>query len=193
MVSNATPPDVNRQILSALETQTSLLRALASGLTPPARVTPAATRKTVTATTAFSLPALRDEVLSDPAGLGLSALVTTSDYVEIARRLNAVGAGPSYVVYDEAVTSARVINAIPATDYALLTTIQFNQFDWLLRLPLDCTIATNRDKLNGVFATASGATVDAVAQVQTRQGSRAEVLWGTRSIVTEDQVRDALS
>lgn len=201
-------------ILGQMMLQTAALQQLAAGLTPKsgAMMLKAGAKLRASAgspavPTTFTLAALAAEIAANPMGLTLNApgnpntgktltqlaSPTINDDADAAALLNAVGVGASYLVYDNAVGFTGVIAAVAPADFAALTAIEIQQLSFLFAggNTLDCTQAGNQQILAGLFSGASSATQTAVAAAMTRQGSRAEVLWGTGFAVTSNEVGTA--
>lgn len=139
------------------------------------------------------LTALRNEIQNDPAGLGYAAMVAAGADGAIAEALNEVRAGAPYAIYRTDVPVQDVVAAIAPADFTALTAIQLSRLQLLFLGGLVNAANTNtRQILQAIFSGASAGTVAAMAAVATRQGSRAEVLWGANAHVTADDVAWAL-
>lgn len=137
---------------------------------------------------------LNTEITTDPAAMGYAASVTAGADGDIAAKLNAVGAGAPFVVNREPISVGVFTALLDLTEFATLTQAQR---DWLRMLVAASTIDINnaviKAALNGLFTQAAFPTTRArLIAALTRQGSRAEVLWGAGTIITAADVARAL-
>jgi len=136
----------------------------------------------------FTLQALATELATDPLTLGYGAALTDSDKVAILNLRSGLGAAN---VFRSDVTTAEIINAIVAADFAALTTLQISKLNLILSVSiLDTTKANIRTIFLGIF-TGMAATITALTALAQRTGSRAEILWGYGTVITEQQVSDS--
>lgn len=142
---------------------------------------------------AIDYVALASEINTDPAALGYAAPKQAGNDIAVAVLLNAVGAGVSFQVNREPISSALFIANMDPTEFAALTQAQ------LLRLliilsgdSVDINGANTQTSLLGIFPN-PGATKTAIAALLKRQGSRAEVLFGRGTVITGYDVAHAFS
>lgn len=139
--------------------------------------------------------ALKTEIATDPLTLGYGAIVAKGDDASVATVLNAslTAAVPNSAQFRSNVTPAEVIDAIAPADFTAATALQVAKLQLIL-LPgvVDCTKANVRGALQGLFAAASQATKNALIAVVSRQGSRAEMLFGAGVVATASDVSFAL-
>jgi hypothetical protein len=143
---------------------------------------------------AFTQAALLSEIQTDPQALGLNTPFVAKQYGVVAGLLNAVGAGAPYLVFRNDIQYQEVINAIADADFLALTQLQTSKLDLFKTTTIDATRAQVRSKFTsggGIFTSASAGTLTALTNVAQRQGSRAEVLWGTGFAVTLQNVAEA--
>lgn len=140
--------------------------------------------------TVFSIKALHDEIFTDPAHLGYDP--TAGDENALADALNLIRPGGGYQVPRDPVTVSDVFSLIAPDDFAALTTTKLAQLQAVFTLPtVDLAVPNVRDNLAGIFGTNSP-TQHALLAYQYRQGSRAEVLWGKGTIISVNQIDQAV-
>lgn len=141
-------------------------------------------------TTAFSIPALHDELFTDPASLGYEP--GGGDENGLADLLNQRHPAGAYQVDRDPVTVEDVFSLVTPEDFAALTATKLAQLQAIFTLPtLDLAADNVRQNLAGIFGSNS-ATQQAILALQKRAGSRAEVLWGKGAYVTTNQVSQAI-
>lgn len=134
--------------------------------------------------TSAQLDTLRTEIAQDPAALGYAALKTKADDAALAATINLVRAGAGYVIARTDVKASEVIGAISNTDFAALTQLLISKLTFLFTGgTIDVTNSNTKQILQDIFSAASAPTKAAVLAVCTRQGSRAEVLFGANFTV----------
>lgn len=138
------------------------------------------------------IAALRTELDTDPQGLGYAPLIARGSDADIAELLNQRRAGAAYVVFDDTVNLKDVIEAVAPADYVALTAVQIARLQLLFTGgSADCSRVNTRQILNDLFGGASQPTRNAIAAVISRQGSRAEKLFGVRTRIHHLQVAAA--
>jgi hypothetical protein len=135
-------------------------------------------------TTAAQIAALKTEITTDPTGLGYAAAVAAGATAQLAAILNLPRAGIS--VFRSEVSGADLISAVVLADFLLLTSAQQQFFLACVgAAPLDATNANLRASLGALFPV--GASRTALVAAASRQGSRAEQLFGVNvKLNTED-------
>ena len=132
--------------------------------------------------------ALKSEIQADGAGLGFAPLVTAGSTQKIADLLNEVSA--SYQIDVETVDSSIVLEAIVLSDWGGLTADQKDNVRMVLSTGTIYVKGTNtRAILSDAF---SGTTLANLVALQTRDGSRAESLFGANVVVRHNDVSIAL-
>ena len=143
---------------------------------------------TVVPPTPFTIAALKVELLTDPASVGYAPFIITGDDNSLADLLNLVRTGPTYQVYSDPASPSRIFAAIDATDFSILTTTDLSRLQVILTTPLiDLSASNIKTMVTGVFPLGP-TTQQNIAALVTRNGSRAEVLWGPHTVVTPNQV-----
>ena len=141
---------------------------------------------------------LKTEINSDPAGLGYAPFISSGNYGGAAAILNTIRSGvaadgKNYSIHRDDVLPAEVIDAISATDFAALTTLQSQQLQLLLGMrSIDCTRNNLRTNLVNIFPVGGGSHAP-INNLTSRNGSRAEVLFGIRTIVEASDIAQALA
>jgi hypothetical protein len=139
---------------------------------------------------AIDYAALKNELLTDPAGLGYAPLVNSGNDAGIAAALNAtrqgiavnVGVVPAYAVFE----------AIVPGEWAALSAQEKQRIQTILSMgQVDTTGGNTRAAFQAAFATGS-ATRSALNALLTRPGSRAESLFGGGARVSDGDVARAL-
>lgn len=140
--------------------------------------------------TAFSIAALHDELFTDPMQLGY--VPASGDENAMADTLNLRRDGGGYQVNRDPVTVQQIFSAITPDDFSGLTTTNLARLQTVFTLPeVDLAVSNVLENLAGIFGTNSP-TQQAFLVLQKRQCSRAEVLWGQGTLVTINQIDQAL-
>jgi hypothetical protein len=155
---------------------------------------------------AFTSAELASEIITDPEALGYAAFVTTGNDSGLADALNLARVGAGYVVSkgvvkrDELLGAwADVIDGIPAITDATIKA----KWTWRLQtmlVPKDTIDYSSAlftgfasDMIADELQTALGTITTEIVDARTkRQGSRAEVLWGTGTVITLRDISLAL-
>ncbi len=131
------------------------------------------------------------ELANDPQNLGYAALVAVADDQAVAALLNRVSGQGSGSVFRKDIAPYEIMRAIVAADAANLTALQCAKLQlMMLGNNLDATVTNTRTIFLGIFTGMAG-TITALTTVVSRTGSRAEVLWGTGTVITPQQVSGA--
>lgn len=135
---------------------------------------------------AITIAALKTEFTTDPTGLGYAAFLANGSDQSLADTINLPRA--SIQVGNENVGAFQLIGAINHTDFAALTALLLAKLQVLL-LPgfVDATNANTQAIITDLVSAASAGTKTAVAALMTRNGSRAEQLFGNNQVVTIQQ------
>lgn len=135
--------------------------------------------------------ALKAELTNDPQVLGLTAAMAVGDHGTAAKLLNQIRAGGAYQVDRENVLTYMLFASIDATEFSTLTVLQLTQLQVILSAgQVDLGKANIRAMLSAIFPPA-GPTRTALAVLAKRQGSRAEVIWGTGSSPSASDITQA--
>jgi hypothetical protein len=152
------------------------------------------------ALTPAQISQLATELNTDPAGLGYSPLVAAGRDAALVDALNQVRPGGAYAVDRERVPTYAIFAAVDAAEFLALTSTQLQQLTTILNAgQVDLSNANIRNILvccgagagTGIFANPSATRSNLIALAK-RQGSRAEVLWGSGTVVTVRDVSLAL-
>lgn len=136
---------------------------------------------------------LRTELINDPLHLGYSGYLATNDYISTANLLDKIGSGSAFTVWRNDIAPKEVVNNILPADFIKITAQQYYQLSTLfVAAPIDATLSGIRTNFGIVFSGASGTVANLTALAE-RQGSRAEVLFGDGTTLTDADVREALS
>lgn len=141
---------------------------------------------------------LRTELLTDPANLGYAPLISggadqsLADTLNLRRSGTAVD-GKSYSIFRNDIQPKEIVNAIGSGDFAGATQIQITKLNLLfVATPIDATLANVRANFIGIFAGATSGTISNLTNLASRNGSRAEVLFGTGTSVNSSDISLAL-
>lgn len=135
---------------------------------------------------------LKTELTTDPANLGYASPVAAGNDVTLADLLNQARAGATYQVYRGVVPSYEVINNTDPADWVALTAAEKQRYQTLTGAgQVDVSQPNVRNTFGAMFAagTATRANLTAMA---VRQASRAEILFGTGTVVTVADISFAL-
>lgn len=139
----------------------------------------------------FTSAQLATEINTDPKALGYAAFVTAHDRLGLAAKLNATYAGVA-VVWRTDLKSWEVLAALVESEVTSLTQLQWTRVQTLL-IPsmIDASNANIRAQFGGIFAgkTVTLANLNAVGAKASP--SRAEELWGYRTIISDTDVANA--
>jgi hypothetical protein len=133
---------------------------------------------------------LYTEITTDPSGIGLAAAFAANNHPLVASLINQSRATVS--IEKSYVTARDLIASLVPTEYIGLTQ---PQRDYLALLPALGTVdirtgSSLRNALNSVFAAGTG-TRTAYTALASRNGSRAEQLFGVDTVVTAGEVTRA--
>lgn len=142
----------------------------------------------------FTYQQLHDEIVNDPTGVGYAADVTAGSDGNIATKLNTVGSTQAYVVNREPIASATFTALIDLTEFSAGTQAQRDYLGMIVAAPtVDLNNAVVKAALTALFSAAAWPNTRArMSAALTRQGSRAEVLWGTGVAVGAGDVSHVL-
>ena|ERR1051325_9099247 len=152
------------------------------------------------ALTPAQISQLATELNTDPAGLGYSPLVAAGRDAALVDALNQVRPGGAFQVDRERVPTYAIFASVDAAEFLALTSIQLQQLTTILNAgQVDLSNANIRNILvccgagagTGIFANPSATRTNLIALAK-RQGSRAEVLWGSGTVVTGRDISLAL-
>lgn len=141
---------------------------------------------------AFSLAALASELRNDPAVLGYAPAVTSGDENTLVTLINEARASGEYQQDRDPVTPDQVFAQVNPTEFLLVTATGLARLQTMFALPVLDLASTNvKTMLDDVFPN-GGPTRQALAVLQKRAGSRAELLFGRGYVVTQNQIGQAL-
>lgn len=138
----------------------------------------------------INYPALKTEVQSDPNGYGYAAPLATGTYWQVADLLNTVRA--TIHVDRDLVAAHEVYEAIVPAEWSALTADEKQRVSTLLGMGEINAKGTNT---RASFAAAFGAgttTRTNLVALQTRDGSRAEQLFGAGTVIRPEDITTAM-
>lgn len=137
--------------------------------------------------------ALRTELQSDPSALGYAAAVASGNDQSLADALNLPRSGAAFSQFRNAIPAADVVGAVAPADFTALNQLLTTKLQFLFTGGfLDATNSNTRAIFLALFAGATAPTVTALTALASRQGSRAEKLFGAGVAVTTTDVSRAL-
>ena len=137
------------------------------------------------------LGALKTELATDPKALGLPAFFE-KDAGTPAKLLNTVGVGVAFQVNREPVTPVVVLKQIDKDEWKTIGSLNVTMLSAVFAAaPLDLSDPTTLSLLQSCFPVLATKTIANMAALAKRQGSRAEVLFGTGVIISAQNVADA--
>ncbi len=139
---------------------------------------------------------LQTELSTDPENLGYAALVAAGSDSGLVDLLNAVGSGSAYVVTVTTLTKDQALVATTPIVFAITRASILPDANIIAYWSsmLDHLRAADQIDVPTVAALLDGAiadgvlTQDQVTAATTRQGSRAEVLFGAGTVITDTDV-----
>jgi hypothetical protein len=133
---------------------------------------------------------LNTELLTDPAGLGYAAEIAAGSDGNLATLLNAPKADVS--VFRGVIDGREVVSATTPAEFLSLTSAQ--QTLYLAITGASGGVDTSNALVRSAFAAmfAAGATRTALLAIASREGSRAEELFGTGTTISHLDVARAL-
>lgn len=135
---------------------------------------------------------LRSELLTDPGALGYSGLVDIGNDQGCADILNLARSTSGYSVFRNDISPSEIINSISSGDFLNMTQINVSRLNlFFVQPPIDATLTTVRANIRNIFSGMT-TTLTSLSGVASRDGSRAEVLFGTGCVVTNGDVATAL-
>ena len=150
---------------------------------------------TVAATEAYTAANLKIEINSGPYATTFSPMVTSQDWIDIAAKLNDVNGSANGPVYHADITGAQLLAAVNPTELSALSTNDKDTFKFYTN-SADVVIsdAALQTWLGATFTQLSQPLSHAaLAALQTRTGSRAEVLFGAGTVVSANDVQFAMT
>lgn len=150
---------------------------------------------TVATTEAYTAANLKTEVQTDPKSLGFAADVTATNWPDIANKLNDPNSAGNGPVYHGDITGAQLLAAVDPTELGALSSTDQGTFRFYAD-SADVVISDSKLQtwLGNTFTQASQPNSHAaLAALQIRTGSRAEVLFGAGTIVSNNDVQFAMT
>jgi len=136
---------------------------------------------------------LQSEVKNDPAALGYSGKTDE----QITNILNTVGSGTaadgkSYTIFRNDILPKEIVNCIDPVDFTAATQLSISKLELLfVAAPIDATLTNVRANFQNIFSGASATTKNALSAVAQRNGTRAEVLFGTGTVINSVDIGKA--
>lgn len=132
--------------------------------------------------------ALKAEITNDPLTLGYAAHVTAGRDIQVANLLNMLGRTVDRVT----VSAQEIVQAIVPSEYTSLVAVERDRLAFML---LAGQLSVKNTNVRAAFLLIFGAGTAsraALGALQTRNGSRAEELFGEGTVITSDQVAQAI-
>jgi hypothetical protein len=125
---------------------------------------------------ALSLPALKTELLTDPTGLGYAGPIASGITWQLADLINATTS--SIQIFRSSIPTWEVIACTDMTEYTALTANNKQMYQTLVSAG---TVSGADSRIRSMFGAifAAGTTRTALLAMASRNGSRAEQLFGT--------------
>lgn len=141
----------------------------------------------------FNTASLHAELFTDPLSLGYAGFISTGDDNSLSDLLNTHHSGGGFLVFADPVSPSVIFDVINPEDYTSLTTTDLARLQTIFTLPdVNLAVSATLDKVLGVFPNGSPSVL-AITALQHRAGSRAEVLWGPGTVVTPNEVNEAIN
>ena len=140
----------------------------------------------------LTLSALRTELLTDPTGIGYSTAVTQGDHNTLVTLVNREAA--SYAVSIGTVAAIDLQSVVVASEYAVISGGQRDLWNAILAAAVNGVPISNtviRGQVAQVWSAGTTTRTNLLA-LDTRTGTRAEVLFGEGVRVTATDVQKAL-
>lgn len=134
--------------------------------------------------------ALKNELQTDPAALGYAASIASGALSPVVALLNAVRG--TILIDRDLIESYEIINATVPTEWAALSAAEKQRYQTVTGAgQVDCRNANVRATFQAMFG--AGTTTRAnLTALLTRQGSRAEQLFGAGTYVSAEDIAKAL-
>jgi len=140
----------------------------------------------------YNTSALIVELMNDSASIGYAPFIVTRDSNSLSDLLNIARSGGSFLVNRAPVSPSTVFNNIHPDDFSTLNTTDLARLQTIFSLEeVDLSVSASFEKLTAIFSPGAP-TLLTLTTLKTREGSRAEVLWGPGTIVTPNEVSEAL-
>lgn len=142
---------------------------------------------------------LRTELINDPWHIGYSGYLAVNDFINTANLLNADGSGhvlaPSgYMVWRNDISPREVINVWQPADFFAVTQINATKLELLFQgAPIDATQNGIRANFSNIFSGTATMLSGFLSGIASTLGSRAEVLFGYGTSISDSQVSFALT
>lgn len=142
----------------------------------------------------FTSAQLAAEINTDPTAIGYASSVAAGAVGAVAAQLNTVGATAAYKINREPVSVGVFTALIDEVEFAAATQ---GARDYIRMLAGSSTVDLNnaviQAALNGLITVATWPNTRArLISALTRQGSRAEVLWGALTVISSSDVARSL-
>lgn len=150
---------------------------------------------TVAATQPYTAANLQTEINSGPYHTTFAPQVTAQDWPDIATLLNDVNGSANGPVYHADITGAQLLAAVNPAELGSLSSNDKDTFKFYTdSAEVVISDANLQSWLAATFTQLSQPLSHAaLAALQTRTGSRAEVLWGAGTVVTTNDVQFAMT
>lgn len=140
---------------------------------------------------AFSASGLQRDILS---GAVFSGMIAVGDHVGIRDFYNDRQGVSGGVVFRNDIAPREIINAVEPVDFRALQQIQLSKLQILFQAaPIDVQLSGLRQNFQSVFSGSATLLSGNLTSIAMRQGSRGEVLFGTGTNISTQQVQEALN
>lgn len=140
----------------------------------------------------FTYEQLATELNTDPTSRGYAPYIASGDDVGLAKNINQTGAG---IVERVTVTSDIFQTAVVFSDYSALTDQQRSLWQTIVTASVQNGVQVKDAKIRAQIVAiwpAGSVTRANLVAMQTKSGSRAEVLWGELTVVNTSDIAIAL-
>ena len=138
----------------------------------------------------FSLSGLKSELQADPSGLGYAPLIAGGNHTGCADALNLVRAGIS--IARDLVQAHEIFEQIVPAEWVSLVATERERINQILSMGwVNVSGANTRAAFQAAFGAGTTTRANLLAYL-TRQGSRAEQLFGSGVQISHDQIAQAL-
>lgn len=138
----------------------------------------------------FTSAQLAAEINTDSKGLGYAALKAAGNRLGLAALLNATYAGVGTVFRND-LKSLEIVGAIVNVDVTAFSATQWARVQVLITPPvIDASNANVRGQFTAIFSGTTLANLNTLAQKA--NPSRAEELWGYKTVINDQDIANAI-
>lgn len=140
---------------------------------------------------AFTSQQLADEITTDPKGLGYAAFVAAHDRQGLAAKINSTYPGVG-TVWRTDLKPWEITASLVESEVSGMTQVQWLRVQTLLIPPMIDASQTNiRAQFSGIFSGKAQTLANLTAVAAKANPSRAEELWGYRTLITDTDIANA--